>query len=115
MRIAKKILLGSLEVDPDEGRIWLNDLTKCVLRICRLDFEIKSEKFDVIDIANNKAIMIEGSKIPRVEDDLNEKIEDIVQLLVLQTFQNPKLLDKKEFLDTSYEVINKLAKTLEGK
>jgi len=108
VRIVKKILLGSLEIDSDEGKIWLNDLTRCVLRVCGLDFRNKSEKFGMIDVTKNEVVMLDDSEVPLAENELNKKIEEIVQLLILQTFQNFKLSKKKEFLDTVYKMINEI-------
>lgn len=114
MNIVKKIFLGSLEVNPKEGKFWLNDINRCILRGCRIDFKSEYEKFGMIDITGSNAFMIQDS-INSEEEEFTENLENVIQLLLFQVYQNNKLVvTKKEFLDLVYEMINETSKRLEN-
>ena len=114
MNIVKKIFLGSLEVNPKEGKFWLNDINRCILRGCRIDFKSEHEKFGIIDIVGNKASMSEDC-ISLEEEEFTESLENIMQLLLFQVYQNNKLIvTKKEFLDLIYEMVSETSTRLEN-
>lgn len=62
--VISKPVIGTLDIDLDRGVIWLNDVV-CVLRICKLDFVNKLDKFTSVDITAGKIVMennpIEGN------------------------------------------------------
>ena len=99
MRVVKKILLGSLELEPETGKIWLCDLNGCVLRVSKLDFQNNLEKFDMIDISGNCAYMIKNGVDQAISEGVVGKLEEIMNLLLLKVGcnNNPKELLKKVF------------------
>ena len=107
MRIVKKIILGSLELEPEAGKIWLCDLTGCVLRATRLDFKQITDKFDAVEINKNEAYMVRGSRDPTHEDEVGE-IEKIVDLLFLKICQNSEVNNRLEFLKNVFNTISEL-------
>jgi len=114
VNIVKRIFLGSLEVSPKEGKFWLNDINRCILRGCRIDFKSEHEKFGMIDITGDKAFMSEDC-ISLEEEELTKSLENIMQLLLFQVYQNNRLIvTKKEFLDLVYEMIDETSKRLEN-
>jgi hypothetical protein len=58
--ITKNISLGSLDVDPEAGRIWLN-CPSCVLRIQNIRFNSIEEKFAMIDVKGVDAMDVTWS------------------------------------------------------
>jgi len=54
--IITKPVLGTLEIDLERGVLWLNTEI-CVLRICKLKFMNKLEKFSSIDITDGNVFM----------------------------------------------------------
>lgn len=60
MIITKTISYGTIDVDPDDGKIWIN-CPNCVLRIQNLRFNIIVEKFSMIDINGVDTFMYAGS------------------------------------------------------
>ena len=104
MRVVKKILLGSLELEPETGKIWLCDLTGCVLRISKLDFKNNLEKFDMIDISENKVYMTKNGVDQIISDEVIGKLEEVINLLLLKVSQESK---PKEFLKEVFDIVNK--------
>ena len=104
MRAVKKILSGSLELEPETGKIWLCDLNGCVLRISKLDFKNNLEKFDMIDVTGNTAYMIKNGVGPVASDEVIGKLEEILNCLLLKISRDDK---PKEFLKEVLDMINK--------
>lgn len=107
MRIVKKILLGSLELEPEAGKIWLCDLTGCVLRATKLDFKQIAEKFDIVEIFKSDAYMQRGSLDQTHGDEVGE-IEKIVDLLLLKAYQNGEVKNRLEFFQNVFNTISEL-------
>ena len=104
MRVVKKILSGSLELEPETGKIWLCDLAGCVLRVSRLDFKNNLEKFDMIDISGNEAYMIKDGGNQVISEEVKGKIEEVINLLLIKVSQESK---PKEFLKEVFDMVNK--------
>ncbi len=107
MRIVKKILLGSLELEPEAGKIWLCDVTGCVLRATRLDFKQIAEKFDVVEINKSDAYMVRGIVDQTYVEEVGE-IEKIVDLLFLKVYQNGEVENRLDFLKNVFNTISEL-------
>lgn len=89
MVITKDVILGSLEIDPDKGCIWLNT-SQCILRIYGLKFHNITEKFSMIDINGSKAFMI----LDGLEDTKFQKVlQDIIKHLFYETLKQGELSD----------------------
>ena len=81
MRIIKQIL-ASVEMEPTEGKIWINNLLGgCFLRIQGLNFKNILQKFNFIDINKTNATLVCGS-----EEELagsNELLQFIISISML--------------------------------
>ena len=104
MRSVKKILSGSLELEPEQGKIWLCDLDGCLLRISKLNFKNSLEKFDMIDIRGNEAYMIKNGVNSITSDEVIGKLEEILNCLLLKVSREDK---PEEFLKEVLNMINK--------
>lgn len=100
MIINKRISVGSLDVDPESGKIWLNS-PACILRIQGVEFKHIEEKFAMIDVLGNHAYMIPGdfglTKYTEFLDKLNMSLHSRIYDLSEEDTQN--------FLDSLYEKI----------
>ena len=76
MGVSKKITLGVLEVDPQQGTIWLNTPNCCVLRISGLKFSNFKEKFSTIDIRENN-VYVESSGLDEDEDKISKIVNEV--------------------------------------
>ena len=95
--IQKKISVGSLDVDSDSGKIWLNS-PDCILRIQNLKFNHVINKFAMIDINGNDAFMIPG-------DFGTNKYTEFLEKLNVMIFPKIFELDEKiqgKFLEELY-------------
>ena len=103
--ITKNISIGSLDIDPEGGRIWLN-CPNCLLRIQNLRFNKVEEKFSMIEINGNDVLMIPGNLVDEPYSDFLEKITSSIIPKVSEMTLNEReiLLDRlvlkiKEELD----------------
>jgi len=103
MRIQKNFVLGTLEVVPEEGRLWLK-APNCNLRISKLAFKNIEETFSLIDVQGGNAVMVPDS------GDTDESmlifignIYSCIQAEILNN--NMKDQSKQEFLDHVLNVI----------
>jgi hypothetical protein len=103
--ITKNISIGSLDIDPEGGRIWLN-CPNCLLRIQNLRFNKVEEKFSMIDINGNDVWMMPGNLVDEPYSDFLEKITSSIIPKVSEMTLNEReiLLDRlvlkiKEELD----------------
>lgn len=103
--ITKNISIGSLDIDPKGGRIWLN-CPNCLLRIQNLRFNKVEEKFSMIDINGNDVWMMPGNLVDEPYSDFLEKITSSIIPKVSEMTLNEReiLLDRlvlkiKEELD----------------
>jgi hypothetical protein len=103
--ITKNISIGSLDIDPEGGRIWLN-CPNCLLRIQNLRFNKVEEKFSMIDINGNDVWMIPGNLVDEPYSDFLEKITSSIIPKISEMSLNEReiLLDRlslkiKEELD----------------
>jgi len=97
--IITKPVIGTLEIDLDKGVIWLNSVS-CVLRICKLKFINKLEKYSSVDITNGNVFMEDNVTENYV---YQERIQEIFSKVYLKTL-NSKTPD---------EYLNKIEKLLE--
>ena len=93
--ITKNITIGSLDIDPEGGRLWLN-CPNCLLRIQNLRFNKVEEKFSMIDINGNNVWMIPGNMTTEPYSDFLEKISSsiIPKLFLMDSEQSELLMDK---------------------
>jgi hypothetical protein len=92
--ITKNISIGSLDIDPEGGRIWLN-CPNCLLRIQNLRFNKFEEKFSMIEINGNDVWMMPGNLADEPYSDFLEKITSYIipKMYELCGDDNEKLLD----------------------
>lgn len=114
MKLVKRVT-GLLEVDPDSGKIWLNSISGCLLRVNNLKFENDMEKFTTIDIRDNVAVFHNSSLESDIEFELfiNNLIDTIsLEKINLSPESITKLYDmtKKNLLEN----INLLRKQENG-
>jgi hypothetical protein len=95
--ITKNISIGSLDIDPEGGRIWLN-CPNCLLRIQNLRFNKIEEKFSMIEINKNDVWMIPGNLVDEPFSDFLEKIT---------SFIIPKMSEMTK--DASEELLDRLS------
>lgn len=100
--ITKKISYGTIDIDPDEGKIWVN-CPNCILRMKNLRFNKIEEKYSMIDIINNEAWMLSGS-FP--EDLVSQFIENLVPI-ILEKIEKKSDSEIQESLDDLLEKIRK--------
>lgn len=92
--ITKKIAYGTIDVDPDEGNIWIN-CPNCILRMKNLRFNRVEEKYSMIEINNNDVWMLSGS-FP--EDFVSQFIEKLVPV-ILEKIEKKNDSEIQEFFD----------------
>ena len=100
--ITKNISFGTLDVDIENGRIWLN-CPSCILRIQNIVFNQVQEKFSMIDINRDEANMYPG-ELPNKE--FGNFIEKVSTLIAPKT----SVMDiekQKSFLDDIFTKIKK--------
>jgi hypothetical protein len=93
--ITKNLSIGSLDIDPEGGRIWLN-CPNCLLRIQNLRFNRIEEKFSMIDINGNDVLMIPGNLVNEPFSDFLEKITSFIipKMSEITSDESEKLLDQ---------------------
>jgi len=92
--ITKKISYGTIDIDPDEGTIWVN-CPNCILRIKNLRFNRVEEKYSMIEINHNDVWMLSGS-FP--EDLVSQFIENLVPV-ILEKVEKKSDSEIREFFD----------------
>lgn len=102
--IISKNIIGTIDVDTTEGRIWIN-APNCILRIQGLEFKSMKEKFSMIDIIGKKVSMIESDLI----SDDKRIVKFIINLFdsLLYHTTNGKIKNVDSFLDDICKEINK--------
>jgi hypothetical protein len=75
--ISKNVSIGSLDIDPENGKIWLN-CPNCLIRIQNIKFHLIEEKFSMIDISGEDAWMIPSNSS---EDQYSNFIEQIISYI----------------------------------
>jgi hypothetical protein len=109
MRIQKNFVLGTLEVVPEEGRLWLK-ASNCDLRISKLAFKNIEETFSMIDIQGGQAIMVPVSEDS--DESMLNFIGDVyscVQAEIINDSMKDQL--KQEFLDHIFKIIQSCVST----
>ena len=93
--ITKNISIGTLEINPEQGKIWLN-CPNCILRIKGLDFKLVEEKFSMIDIIDNKAWMVPGNLHTLPIGEFIEEIATTIfpKIIEIKQENRKKLMDK---------------------
>jgi len=92
--ITKNISIGTLDIEPEAGKIWLN-CPNCILRIKNVKFNKIEEKFSMIDINGQDAWMLPGSLNTEPIGDFLEKISNFILPKVFEM----NIDDEKNFLD----------------
>jgi len=95
--VRKDLAIASLEVDPENGKVWLNT-DKCILRITGLEFTTKSDDFTMLDVFGKKAQMVESQTKPQ-DDDLLTFLMNSANFLKSEMDHNPTIVDKGAFLE----------------
>jgi len=106
MMISKNVQVGSLEIDVNNGKIWLNS-PGCILRIQNIRFNNLEEKFSMIDINGSNASMIPGDYPPTDYDCFLEKL-NMSMLPKICNMEN-----SEKFLDELYIKIQEFVKETE--
>lgn len=111
----KSVTLGFLDVEPEQGKIWLNS-PNCTLRIQGLDFKNIREKFSMIDINNGVAYMIEENSNDKAE--IETFMEKSLVLLYTEMSNNQEM-NQTEFLENGYKAlldyVNNYRRIVDGK
>jgi len=84
MKASKQVILGSIDVDTDEGKIWVN-APNCVLRIQGLNFISEKDKFSMVDVSDGEVRMLNGDLSDLVSTDLTK----LIQLIANQVSMFP--------------------------
>lgn len=92
--ITKKISYGMIDIEPEEGKLWIN-CPNCILRIQNLRFNKIEEKYSIIEINGNDAWMISGSS---PEDFISKFIENLVPI-ILEKIERKSDSEIREFLN----------------
>ena len=112
MRLIKNVI-GTLEVDTDAKTIWLNSLSRCLLRL-KGDFLVPEEKFSSID---GKVSFIHFDR--EDDDDLSAEkfMPNIISLVIflISMIRDNKIQDAKFFGEVEKEISRMLNKSLEAK
>lgn len=75
----RKLIIGSLEISTEDGKIWINDIFgKCILRANKIEFLNNLQKFDFIDINEKTAVLSKAY----FGDSFKSKEAIIIQFLV---------------------------------
>lgn len=102
MIINKDFAMGSLQVDSQSGKIWINSLSSCLLRIQNVNFHNLEDKFAMLDITGSDVYMVPG------DFGMDETYNDFIKKLTLYLF--PVLVESKgrdeEFLADLLKNIN---------
>lgn len=94
--VEKRLSLSSLQVEPEQGKLWLNS-PNCVLRICGLTFKEDFNTFSMIDIINNNAFVVKEED--EEQDVLTKFLTDAANYLKFEIDNNTNILDKEKFLE----------------
>jgi hypothetical protein len=105
MQITKHLPLATMEVDPKAGVIWINS-PLCVLRISKVKFKHIVEKFSMIDIVENEAVMVKEGKVNEFEDNLNGFLVQLVQILHLRLQEKSSTAQKQYYKKLLKEIKN---------
>lgn len=96
--VEKRLSLSSLQVEPKQGKLWLNS-PNCVLRICGLTFKEDFNTFSMIDIINNNAFVVKGRYEDEEQNILTKFLTDVANYLKFEIDNNMNILDKEKFLE----------------
>ena len=103
MRIQKNFVLGTLEVVPEEGRLWLK-APNCDLRINKLAFKNIEETFSMIDVQGGQAVMVPDSE--DVDESMLTFIGNIYSCAQAEIINNGMGdQPKQEFLDNVLKIV----------
>ena len=104
--ISKNIPFGTLDVDVENGRIWLNGFS-CILRIQNINFKQIEEKFSMIEINGTDGYMYPGDSLNKEYSNFLESLTTLIYSKILGMRDN----EKTDFLD---RVINTIKKEIEN-
>jgi len=100
--ISKNIPLSTLDIDVENGKIWLNGIS-CILRIQNLNFKQIEEKFSMIEINGNDAYMYPGDSLNKEYSNFLENITTLIYAKILVMSHTEKI----DFLDNLINMIKK--------
>lgn len=100
--ISKNIPFSTLDVDIENGRIWLNGIS-CILRIQNLNFKQIEEKFSMIEIDGNNAYMYPGDILNKEYSNFLESLATLIYAKILVMSHNEKI----DFLDKLIDMIKR--------
>jgi hypothetical protein len=111
MRIQKNFVMGTLEVAPDEGRLWLKT-QNCNLRVSKLSFKNVEESFSMIDIQGGQAVMVPEAE--EYDETMLNFVGSICSCVQAESVNREmKGQDKQEFLDHILKAIQGCVSTFE--
>lgn len=86
MYVKAPIILGSLNADTKNGKLWVN-APNCVLRMSHITFQNELTKFSMIDVSNGKAVMLNGGLAYQVNPNFNY----LIQAILTQVETSPEI------------------------
>jgi len=100
MIVTKNLTVSSIEVDLEEGTIWVN-APHCKMRISGLEIKNPIEDFSLIDITNGVATMSPKHEFDNsdIGEEMSEFLIHLTNYLHDQFKTNEKITHKKLFLD----------------
>jgi hypothetical protein len=111
MRIQKNFVLGTLEVVPEEGRLWLKTQS-FNLKVSKLSFKNVEESFSMIDIQGGQAVMVPEAE--EYDETMLNFVGNIYSCIEAEAENREmKGQDKQEFLDHILKVVQGCVSTLE--
>lgn len=99
MIISKNISFGTIDVDVKNGKIWVNT-PNCVLRISGIKFNKQEEKFSMIDIINNEAVMLNENNSSLISETLFSNFLEKLIMIVLPKICSMTEEESINFLDS---------------
>ena len=105
--ISKNISYGTIDIDKESGRIWLN-CPSCIIRIQNIPFNQISEKFSMIDINRDEINMYPG-ELPNKEFG---NFMEMLTTLIVPKISNLNIEEQKNFLDDLFIKIKKELKNV---
>ena len=103
MRIQKNFVLGTLEVVPEEGRLWLKT-QGCDLRASKLSFKNVEESFSMIDIQGGQAVMVPEAE--EYDETMLNFVGNIYSCIQAELEnKGMKGRDKQKFLDHILKIV----------
>jgi hypothetical protein len=104
-----KNIFGTLDVDVEVGKIWINTIYKNVLRISGLKFKNNLDKFTSIDIVNGEAYLINDRILKDGSEEENKELIGFLIRIGHLLHQDIKLFKEEEY-EELWHYINQFIK-----